>query len=195
MSEIHVEDAPRVSVVMAIRNEEIFIEETLESIVHQFGRGLAVAEIVLADGMSDDSTVDLATGLLADSGIEFKVVENSRRTAATGLNLAIKHSTGQFVARVDGHCTLPPGYVESALDALQDDTIGCVGGPVETIGIGWVGSAVASAMSSRMGVGDSSFRVGSRVCRCRYSTLPSFSSDCAASSRAIRRKTGSQSRR
>ena len=45
------------------------------------------------------------------------------------VNLAIKTSRHGIVARVDGHCELPPGYLRTAVLALQETgaaNVGCI---------------------------------------------------------------------
>jgi GT2 family glycosyltransferase len=66
------------------------------------------------------------------------------------------------VVRVDGHCVIAPDYVSRCVDWLMksDPDVACVGGAIETIGETPVSQGIAYAMSSRFGVGGSTFRVG-----------------------------------
>ena len=77
---------------------------------------------------------------------------------AAGLNRAIAEATGDVIVRVDGHCVIAPDYVRRCVEHLKAGKADGVGGSVETIGNGPVARAIAIAMSSRFGVGDSAFR-------------------------------------
>jgi len=80
----------RVSVVMAVKNGERFIAQALDSVMTQT---LAAHEIILVDGQSTDSTVEIArryTGL--------KIVEQRGTGIANAYNTGIKATTGEMVA-------------------------------------------------------------------------------------------------
>ena len=82
---------------------------------------------------------------------------------AEGLNHGIGASRGDIVVRVDGHCAIPPQYVSTCVRLLQQGVADCVGGPPRAVGTGWMGTAIALAMSSRFGVGGASFRYTERA--------------------------------
>ncbi len=161
---------PLVSVVLPVRNEAQFIEPALDSISAQ-DYPLERIEVLVVDGESNDNTVAI-TGRWADQHprVRLKVHSNPRRIAATALNLGVRAAQGSIVARVDGHCRLRPQHLRAAVEALTSGEADCVGGPVITRGHGSVGEAIAAAMSSRLGVGGSSFRVSNR--RAFVDTVP-----------------------
>jgi len=64
------------------------------------------------------------------------------------------------VVRCDAHAELPPGYVTRAVAMLGQTGADNVGGVQSAEGIGFVQRAIACAMSSRIGVGDSRFHYG-----------------------------------
>ena len=60
--------------------------------------------------------------------------------------------------RVDGHCEIASDYVRRCVEHLRRGEADGVGGSIETIGATPPSRAIALAMSSRFGVGNSAFR-------------------------------------
>ncbi|MDP6299204.1 MAG: hypothetical protein QF388_07290, partial [Acidimicrobiales bacterium] len=67
---------------------------------------------------------------------------------------------GQYLIRVDSHCEIPPAYIETAIETITSTGAGNVGGIQKAVGKGPYQSAVAHAMTSRFGVGNSKFHYG-----------------------------------
>ena len=148
---------PFVSVIMPVYNESAFIERSLNAILAQsYPKGLM--EIVIADGMSTDSTRAMIESISARSEIPVKVVDNPKQIAPTGLNCALNVAKGDVVVRVDGHCEIDREYVANCVAILGSGAADGVGGPIETVGETSVARMVAMAMSSPFGVGGSAFR-------------------------------------
>jgi glycosyltransferase involved in cell wall biosynthesis len=140
---------------MPVRNEVDFIDESLGAVLAQDYPGRM--EVLVADGMSTDGTrerIAAATG--RDSRV--RLIDNESRIVAPGLNRAVTQASGDVVVRVDGHCVIAPDYVRRCVAHLTAGEADGVGGSVETVGKGRVARAIALAMSSRFGVGDSAFR-------------------------------------
>lgn len=148
---------PFVSVIMPVRNEAAFIGRSLGALLRQ-SYPPGSMEIIIADGMSTDSTREIIRKMAADSSIPIAVVDNPRGIAPTGLNCALSEAHGEFIVRVDGHCEVAPDYVENCVKLLQQGVADGVGGPIETIGESLQARAIATAMSSSFGVGGSAFR-------------------------------------
>ena len=147
---------PFVTVVLPVRNEADFIAESLGAVLGQdYPRDRM--EILVADGMSDDGTREAVLAAAATDP-RLRLVDNPARVVAPGLNRAVKESVGEIVVRVDGHCVIARDYVRRCVAHLQAGEADGVGGSVETVGSGPVAGAIARAMSSRFGVGDSAFR-------------------------------------
>ncbi len=148
---------PLVSLIMPVRNEADFIGRCLDAVVGQdYPAGLL--EIIIADGMSDDRTRNIITSY-QERHPNISLIDNPERIAATALNRAIRKSAGEVVIRVDGHCEIARDYVSRCVAHLQKDGVDAVGGPITTVGQTAVARAIAVAMSSTFGVGDSGFRV------------------------------------
>lgn len=150
---------PFVSVILPARNEEAYIGRTLDSLLaqnHPSGR----TEILVVDGHSSDRTREIVRHIAADHPEPvIRIVDNPKQIAAAALNCGVAEARGTIVARVDGHCEVNPDHLRVAVERLTDGDIDCVGGPIETVGETPTARAIAAAMASPFGVGDSAFRV------------------------------------
>ena len=146
---------PLVSVVVPIRNEAPFIKECLEAIWTQdYGRNL---EIIVVDGMSNDGTRELLLKLAAAEN-RLAIIDNPGRIFPTGVNLGIRRAKGGLVLILGGHAVLPPNYIRECVECLIKEHVDCVGGAIDSVGVGRVAEGIALAMGSPFGVGGSGFR-------------------------------------
>lgn len=143
---------PLVTLILPIRNESAYIERCLRAILAQDYPG--PMEILIADGMSTDDTRDRIHSLLASATI----LDNPAGIVPTGMNIALRRAKGEVIIRVDGHCVIAPDYVGNCVKHLLEGEVDGVGGPMKTIGETTLAKAIAIAMSSPFGVGNSVFR-------------------------------------
>jgi glycosyltransferase involved in cell wall biosynthesis len=149
-----------VSVIIVCRNESGYVADCIRSVRKQFV-GSRKWELIVVDGMSDDSTRATVTETLKGTDVNFKIIDNPGKTLATGWNLGIKNASGSFIIRPDAHAELSEGYISGALRILnQDPEIGAAGGKLETKARTFTGKIISEALSMRSGVGNSSFRTG-----------------------------------
>lgn len=142
---------------MPVRNEADHIAISLGSIAKQtYPKGRI--EILVADGMSDDDTRSVAQKVANEFLLNIEILDNPKRIAPSGLNVALDKAIGEIIIRVDGHCELAPDYVANCVALLEADRADGVGGPIETVGSGAVSEAIAIAMATKFGVGGSAFR-------------------------------------
>lgn len=154
----HGRGVPFVSVVMPVRNEGSFIHQSLGAVLDQTYPHDRY-EVLIADGMSTDDTRDIVRGYAAKRpGV--RLVDNPGRIVSTGLNAAMRDVRGDIVIRVDGHCAIAPDYIERCVAHLAKPGVEVVGGPLTTLGQTPASHAIAMAMSSPFGVGNSAFRTG-----------------------------------
>jgi succinoglycan biosynthesis protein ExoA len=147
----------RVSVIMAVRNEEDFIERSVRGILAQ-DYPPELIQVIIADGMSTDRTRQLLEWIAAtDSMNRIRIIDNPKRIVAAGLNLALTEADGDIVVRVDGHTVIAPDYVRQCARLLSEGVADNVGGPIAPAGAGWMGRAIALAMTSAFGTGGASF--------------------------------------
>ena len=148
---------PFVTVIVPERNEEKFISRCLESILHQ-DYGNQNFEVIVVDGLSTDKTGAIIRGLQREHG-NLHLLDNPRRIVPTALNLGLQRAQGEIIIRVDGHATIAPDYITRCVEMLEATKADCVGGPINSISEDAGGRAIALAMSSKFGVGNSRFRV------------------------------------
>ncbi|MCD6393910.1 MAG: glycosyltransferase family 2 protein [Planctomycetes bacterium] len=150
---------PFVSIVMPIRNEADFIERAVTSIVeNEYPHDKL--EIIIADGMSTDSTRDVV-GKLAEADPRIRLIENAGRIVSTGLNEALRQIKGDIFIRIDGHCEIPADFIRKSVETLLSRPEAWVaGGYWKTESDGYVGQVIAAATQSPVGVGGASHRLG-----------------------------------
>ena len=150
------EMAELVTVVIPARNEEAFIAKCLESIVAQTEPEL---QILVVDGASTDRTAAIVEEFRArDPRVE--LLSNPRGIIPVSLNLALAAARGTWLVRVDSHATVPPDYVRTAVERLRSGDWGGVGGRKDGVGVTPAGRAIAAAMASPFGVGNSTYHYG-----------------------------------
>jgi succinoglycan biosynthesis protein ExoA len=157
---------PFVSVVMPVRNEHEYIGHSLEAVLRQDYPADRM-EVIVVDGASEDSTVDIVTKLADDARArmtraEVILMSNVNKTVPVSLNLALARARGDVIVRVDGHTEIAPDYVSRCLDALGRTGADNVGGVQRAVGRTGVGRAIALATGSRFGAGDARFRYAKR---------------------------------
>lgn len=148
---------PFVSVVMPVRNEAAFISDLIVALMEQDYPADRM-EVIVADGRSTDGTREILTSLQAEYP-RLSVAENPGRIVSTGLNIAVAHSRGDIIIRIDGHALIARDFVREnvALLAAHPEAWS-VGGPIRHIATTTLGKAVGVAMSHPFGVGNARHR-------------------------------------
>ena len=77
--------------------------------------------------------------------------------------MGIREARGRYIIRLDAHASYPADYIEKCVECLETVEADNVGGYVETRADGFFGEAIAKVLSSRFGVGNSSFRVSNKA--------------------------------
>lgn len=153
--------APTVSVIVPARNEERWIGRCLDSILDQtFGD----FELLVGDGMSTDATRSIVDGYaVRDSRV--RLLDNPKQTTSGGLNVCLQEAEGRYLVRVDAHAEIPPDYVALAVERMDAGDWGGIGGRKDGIGEGAAGRAIAAALGSPFGVGNSVYHYGTEAQR------------------------------
>jgi succinoglycan biosynthesis protein ExoA len=151
-----VDNQPSVTIIMPVRNEAGFIARSLGAALAQ-DYPAARLEVLVVDGCSTDQTRQVVAGIAAQDG-RVRLLDNPRGIAPTALNIGIAAAGGEIIVRVDGHCIISQDYVRHCVAALLESGASCVGGRVTTLGRTAMGRAIATAMTSPIGVGDAKFR-------------------------------------
>lgn len=115
------ENRLKASVVMATYNGEKYIGEQLKSIVDQ---SRPVDEIIICDDGSTDKTVDIATAILTESGIEHKIIVNRPNLGVTkNFEKAISLATGDVVFFSDQDDVWLKDKVRNHLKAYENESV------------------------------------------------------------------------
>src|SRR3990170_1642748 len=155
------EPLPFVSVIVPMRNEERYIGECLSSLAGQ-DYPHDRFEVLVVDGGSKDGSRDVVDPFLRNGAVEVRLLENPHRTTARGLNVGIAEARGEVIARIDAHAAPHTSFLSECVAALRASGADAVGGPIESVGRGLVGEAIALAMSFPFGIGNAAFRYSER---------------------------------
>lgn len=140
------------SVLVPILNEERNIVASVAAMRRQRFDG--ELEFVLVDGGSSDRTPEILRELASDDP-RIRLFDNPLRVTPSGLNIALRHARGRWVARMDSHTEYPDDYLARAVERLAHGDTRWVSGPQLPIGQGRISRAVALGLRSPLGRGRS----------------------------------------
>lgn len=148
---------PFVSIVIPAFNEEGYIKECLDSVFSQDYPSEKM-EVIVVDGASTDNT----KSIIQEFFPSVVVLNNPDRIVPISMNKGVRASKGEYIIRIDAHAKYPTNYVSylvSEAKRLNADNVGAV---CRTLPLndGAKAKAIAIALSTKFGMGDSSFRVG-----------------------------------
>jgi glycosyltransferase involved in cell wall biosynthesis len=150
------------SVILAVRNEGPFIEQSLTELLNQ-DIDYRKVEILVADGCSDDNTRQKVADICSrypDRQIRF--FSNPQKLQYAGVNRMVQLSRGRYLLIVDGHSRFPSDFLAANLECMQSG-IGHVAGGLWETAAGddtAIARAIAACLTTRFGVGNARFRVG-----------------------------------
>ncbi|MHB8233645.1 MAG: glycosyltransferase family 2 protein, partial [Solirubrobacteraceae bacterium] len=116
---------PRVSVIMAVYNEERFLAEAVESVLAQ---SFADFELIITDDGSTDATPALAEAFAERDPQRVRVIRGERNQGKPfALNRALAVRRGELVAWLDGDDAMLPDKLARQVAALDanPDAAGC----------------------------------------------------------------------
>ncbi len=117
-----------ISVVVPVRNEDRFIERTLEQLLAQ-AYDPARFDVHVVDGESTDHTRDVVRRF-ARRHPNVHLHGNPKRLSSAGRNVGVRHATGDVVLIVDGHCDIPDRFMLARLaEAFRESGADCIGRP------------------------------------------------------------------
>jgi len=124
------ENPPKISVVVAARNEAAKINCLLEDLRNQLYSS-AYFEVIILDDHSEDKTAELV-----DQFIQFHRLNNFRLIKVIGegkksaIREGISQATGDYIAVTDADCALPETWLTTLSFAIQAPEVKLVLGPV-----------------------------------------------------------------
>ncbi len=114
----------KVSVVMTVHNGEETIRHAAQSILNQTHRNL---ELIIIDDVSSDGTIEVVENL-ASTDNRIKLVRNEVNMGPyASRNIALKISSGKFVAIHDADDVALPNRIERQISMFSDDVAAVVG--------------------------------------------------------------------
>jgi glycosyltransferase involved in cell wall biosynthesis len=110
----------RISVLVAVKNEEIYLNKCLESLINQ-NFPSEMYRIVIIDGMSTDRTFQIASDWQSKYPSRISVVKNPSEWQAAGRNIGIKNEKGSnLIAYIDGHCIADVDWMKNLYDVFME---------------------------------------------------------------------------
>jgi glycosyltransferase involved in cell wall biosynthesis len=153
------EALPFVSIIIPIRNEVDFIEQTLRSVLNNVYPADKI-EVLVVDGMSIDGTREIVEKLSKEDS-RVRMLDNPGRIVPIAMNIGLKASRGDLFTIIGGHAKIAPDFIVKSVRCLAEHSDAwIVGGYIETVSDSFIGRVIAGAMRSPVGVGNARFRLG-----------------------------------
>lgn len=105
-----------VSVVLSVKNEEIFVESALQSILAQSGLSF---EVIVVDDGSTDATHGIVSGMV-NNHANLRLFRNPGRGKCAAFNYGISQSRGKFACLFAGDDLMPQGSLAQRFAAVKD---------------------------------------------------------------------------
>ncbi len=109
---------PLVSIIIPCYNAEIFIAETLNSVLAQT---YTHWECIVVDDHSTDKSMNIVQGYVESYPEKIKLIINHIKGACTARNKAFELSNGEFIQYLDADDLLDPKKIEVQLNALLNN--------------------------------------------------------------------------
>lgn len=148
------------TVICPVYNEEKYIAQCIESIMQQ-DYPKDDLEVLFVDGMSTDKTREVIVSYTEKYPF-VKMLDNPKKIVPYAMNTGIQASKGEVIIRLDGHVEYPTNYFSALVKNLKELDADNVGALCETLPCGPSAKelAIAEALSSSFGMGNSYFRIG-----------------------------------
>jgi len=149
-----------VSLIIACRNEEKYIEDVLKSLLSQ-DYDQEKIEILVIDGRSDDRTVNIIKSMQLEYR-NIRLIDNPLKTATHAFNIGVQNSVGDYIFIIGSHCEYPKNYISRLVSSAEVFNASVTGGVLLTAikKENVISNAIKKVLSNKFGVGNSSFRTG-----------------------------------
>lgn len=163
---------PLVSVVIPVRNEQLYLDRCLDSIRKQTYPHDRI-EVLIVNGRSFDSTAEIAERFGKESDIQVRILENPAGNTPCGLNIGYKNASGDIFIHFIGHAAMTPDFIEKNVKYLRETGADAVGGLVisSCIENAIIPRAIGFALNSLFSLGGVTARTGTKP---QYIDNPSF---------------------
>lgn len=149
-----------ISVICPIYNEEKYIAKCIDSVLAQDYPQKDV-EVLFVDGMSNDRTREIINQYMRDYPF-IQLIDNPKRIVPYAMNIGIDKAVGEIIIRLDAHAVYPTNYFSKLVEGLHRHHADNVGAQCRTLPVNQSATAIAiaEALGSSFGVGNSMFRIG-----------------------------------
>lgn len=138
--------------LVPVRNEVAFLGRTVPAMQAQEFDG--EIEFIFIDGQSTDGSRELLDGMAREDP-RIRVIDNPERQTAKALNLGLRASRGEYLARMDAHTFYPSKYIAAGVERLRRGDVAWVCGAQVATGEGAWSRRVALALNHPLGTGAS----------------------------------------
>lgn len=131
----------------------------LDALLTQFLADPTYTQVVVADGGSDDGSLEIIAAHQARDE-RLQLLRNPDRIQSAGINRAVARfgADKDWLIRIDAHCLYPDSYGAMLLKIARENSADAVTVPMVTVGTqGWQ-KAIATAQNSALGTGGSAHR-------------------------------------
>lgn len=155
-----------VTAMIVVRNEESYIEKSLNSLIEQdFPKDMY--EIIVIDGCSIDKTLKIVQSIMDKNKdkIKIKLLKNEKKILAAGWNIGIRNANGKYVVRIDAHASAEKDFIKNSLETIQKlpEDVACVGGKLKSVYLENEDKTISKVLSSPFGIGNSKFRYSDKA--------------------------------
>ena len=112
----------KVSVIIPLFNKELFIEQTLKSVLDQSYKNL---ECIIVDDGSTDNGPEITRRFIEQNRLSWKLVSQPNAGQTKARNSGIRLSSGEYLAFLDSDDIWAPTKIQSQVDAMIKKP-GCV---------------------------------------------------------------------
>lgn len=155
IAQVHEHGTYAVTVVVAARNEERFIEACVSSLLAQ-DPPAGGFEVIVAEGGSDDQTRAVLDRIAANNP-RLRVVANDRKIAPAAWNVAIRQARGRYIAIMSAHARYPADYLMRCFEIAERTHADNVGGPAIAEADSYLQRSNAASHHSPFSVGGASW--------------------------------------
>jgi glycosyltransferase involved in cell wall biosynthesis len=146
---------PFISIVIPVRDEEAHLGAVLDDLTSQdYPRDRF--EILVVDGQSTDGTAEVVKRYASLGFPRVQLFSNPGRLSSSGRNVGIRHSRGELVLFVDGHCRITNrSLLSDSVRIMQETDAQCLcrPQPLTLPGNTWFQDTVAYARATLIGHG------------------------------------------
>ena len=155
----------RISVVIAMRNEERYIGKCIDSFLEQT-LPKDQFELIVIDGHSNDSSRKIVKRYQNNhTDLPIRLYDNPQKIQAAAWNMGFAKAAAEFVVMMGAHSFVDHDFLKQNIKALETHPeVPCVGGIVTALGADNKSKAIALSFNSVFGVGNARYRYAQEEC-------------------------------